>query len=60
MDVKSEVSKLMQEHERQIDELHTKLAAADGADKERLEAAVTKLKAAHEEFEDDAQEFVVH
>jgi hypothetical protein len=59
-DVKAEVSKLMEEHKRQIDELHRKLAAMPGVNKERLSIAVEKLKTAHMQFEDDAQELVIH
>jgi hypothetical protein len=59
-DVKSEVSKLMQQHKRQIDELHDKLAAIPGINKERLTQTVVKLKTAHETFEEDAQDLVIH
>ena len=57
---KSEVSKLMQAHKSQIDELHRKLAAMPGVNKEKLSVSVEKLKTAHMEFEDDAAEFVTH
>jgi hypothetical protein len=40
---------------RSIDELHRKLAAMPGVDKGRLQKAVDKYKAAHQEFCDDAQ-----
>jgi hypothetical protein len=59
-DVKAEVSKIIAEHRHTVDELHQKLAAIAGVDKERLSRAVAKLKSAHATFEDDAQEFVVH
>jgi hypothetical protein len=41
-------------HAQSIDELHRKLAATPGADKERLQKAVDKYKAAHKQFHDDA------
>jgi hypothetical protein len=44
----------LEAHERSIDDLHRKLAALPGADKDRLEKAVHKYKAAHKEFRDDA------
>ncbi len=59
-DVKTEVAKLIEEHRHTLDELHRKLSAMAGVDKERLSRAVEKLKSAHVEFADDAQEFVVH
>lgn len=59
-DAKSEVSKLMQAHKGQIDELHRKLAEMQGVNKERLSVAVEKLKSAHVQFEDDAQDFITH
>ena len=41
-------------HGHAIDELHRKIAALEGADKERLQAAVDKYKAAHQQFRSDA------
>jgi hypothetical protein len=41
-------------HGRAIDQLHHKLAAQPGVDKERLQKAVGKYKAAHQAFCDDA------
>ena len=41
-------------HGRTIDELHRKLAAMPGADKDRLHKAVEKYKDAHRAFTDDA------
>lgn len=59
-DVKADISKIIEEHRHTVDELHQKLAAIAGVDKERLSRAVAKLKSAHAAFSDDAQEFVVH
>ena len=41
-------------HGRSIDDLHHKLAAQPGVDKDRLQKAVGKYKDAHEAFCDDA------
>ncbi len=41
-------------HGRSIDELHHKLAAHAGVDKEKLHKAVHNYKAAHQAFCDDA------
>ncbi len=41
---------------KSIDDLHHKLAALPGANKEKLQHAVAKLKAAHKAFHDDALE----
>ena len=59
-DAKAEVRKILDEGKHSIDEMHRKLEAVAGANKEKLSQAVAKLKAAHETFEDDAQECVVH
>jgi hypothetical protein len=59
-DAKSEASKALHDHGRSIDELHHKLAALPGTDKDRLSHAVHKYKAAHQAFEDDALECVAH
>ena len=59
-DVKSEVSKILQDQRNAIDEAHRKLSAMAEVDKEKLSHAVAKLKSAHATFEDDAQEFVTH
>ena len=52
--LKEELSQRINEHAKQIDELHKKLAAAAGVDKEKLQKAVDKFKAAHKQFHDDA------
>jgi hypothetical protein len=59
-DLKEEVSGLLHAHAHAIDDLHRKLAAVAGCDKQRLEKAVAKYKAAHAAFEDDAQGCVIH
>jgi len=41
-------------HGRAIDDLHRKLAAHPGVDKERLQKAVAQYKASHQAFADDA------
>jgi hypothetical protein len=41
-------------HAKSIDALHEKLAATAGVDKAKLAQAVSKYKAAHQTFEDDA------
>ncbi|MDP9018595.1 MAG: hypothetical protein M3N19_09770 [Candidatus Eremiobacteraeota bacterium] len=43
-------------HAQAIDALHHKLAASPGVNKEKLQHAVTKYKAAHQAFHDDALE----
>jgi hypothetical protein len=53
-DAKSEVSKLLEEHGRKIDELRDKLASVHRCDKDKLSRAVEKYKAAHKTFHDDA------
>lgn len=58
--LKEEISNLIHAHAHTIDELHQKLAALPKCDKQRLEQAVAKLKAAHAAFEDDAQGCVIH
>jgi hypothetical protein len=50
----TDVKQVLDEHSRSIETLHQKLAAVPGADKERLAAAVGKLKTAQKQFEDDA------
>lgn len=42
-------------HGHAIDDLHHRLAATPGADKERLQKAVDKYKGAYRQFCDDAQ-----
>lgn len=59
-DVKSEVSKILQDQHNAIEEAHRKLSAIAEVDKAKLSHAVAKFKSAHKVFEDDAQEFVVH
>jgi hypothetical protein len=41
-------------HARSIDDLHHKLAAIPGVDTGRLQTAVDRYKAAHQQFHDDA------
>ena len=53
-DVKSDAASALAAHARTIDELHHKLAALAGCDKDRLARAVDKYKAAHQTFHDDA------
>ncbi len=53
-DPKSEAKAAIDSHGRSIDELHRKIAALPGCDKERLATAVNKYKAAHQVFHDDA------
>ena len=59
MDNKSQVTALLQAHRSSIDDLHQKLAAVPGVQKEQLAKAVVKYKAAVAVFEDDAQDSVV-
>ncbi len=53
-DVKSDAASALDAHGRTIDQLHAKLAAMPGCDKDRLNQAVRKYKAAHQAFHDDA------
>jgi hypothetical protein len=53
-DAKAEAASALDAHARSIDELHHKLAALPGCDKQRLASAVDKYKAAHQAFHDDA------
>jgi hypothetical protein len=53
-DVKSDAASALDAHGHAIDQLHAKLAALPGCDKERLAQAVGKYKAAHQAFHDDA------
>ena len=53
-DAKSDAASALAAHDRAVDELHRKLAALPGCDKDRLDKAVQKLKAAHQTFHDDA------
>ena len=59
-DAKSDATTALDAHGRSIDELHRKLAALPGCDKERLAGAVNKYKAAHQTFHDDALACVDH
>lgn len=59
-DNKSEAAAALKAHAAAVDALHQKLAALPGCDTARLTVAVTKYKAAGQEFEDDALECVVH
>jgi hypothetical protein len=54
-DVKSDAKGALDAHGRAIDELHHRLAAMPGCDKDRLAKAVEKYKGAHQAFADDAQ-----
>jgi hypothetical protein len=53
-DATSDAKSALDAHGRSIDELHRKLAALPGCDKERLSRAVDKYKAANQAFHDDA------
>jgi hypothetical protein len=53
-DPKEDVRNALEAHGRSIDDLHRKLAATPGCDKQRLATAVEKYKAAHQSFTDDA------
>jgi len=53
-DAKADATAALNAHAQSIDELHQKLAALPGCDKQRLANAVQKLKAAHQVFHDDA------
>jgi hypothetical protein len=53
-DAKGEATRALENHGRSIDELHHKLEATPGCDKDRLARAVGKYKAAHQTFHDDA------
>jgi hypothetical protein len=44
----------LESHARSIDDLHRKLAALPGANAQKLQAAVDKYKAAHQQFCNDA------
>ncbi|MBV8725854.1 MAG: hypothetical protein JO078_08610 [Candidatus Eremiobacteraeota bacterium] len=51
---KSEAEEAIDAHGRKIDELHDKIAALQGCNRERLAQAVNKYKEAHQAFHDDA------
>ena len=53
-DPKATATEVLAEHEREIDELHKKLAALPGCDKQSLAAAIESYKSAHKTFQDDA------
>ena len=53
-DAKADATSALEAHRRSIDELHHKLAAMPGCDKDRLAQAVSKYKVAHQAFHDDA------
>ncbi len=44
----------LEAHGQSIDDLHQKLAATPGVDKQQLQQAVDKYKAAYLQFRDDA------
>jgi hypothetical protein len=50
----NDAKQALDDHARSIEDLHKKLAATPGADKERLNEVVAKYKVAHKQFEDDA------
>ncbi len=49
-----QASASLEAHSRSIDDLHQKLAALPGANKQRLQVAVDKYKTAHQQFCNDA------
>jgi hypothetical protein len=51
---KDQAASTLDAHAGAIDELHRKLAALPNVDKQRLQGAVDKYKAAHQQFCDDA------
>jgi hypothetical protein len=51
---RDQISADLDAHGRSIDDLHHKLAATPGIDRDRLKAAVDKYKGAHTAFCDDA------
>jgi hypothetical protein len=53
-DSRAEAESALNAHGKSIDDLHHKLAAMPGCDRERLGRAVDKYKAAHQAFHDDA------
>lgn len=53
-DAKSDAASALDAHGSAIDALRDKLAALPGCDKDRLNQAVRKYKAAHQAFHDDA------
>ncbi len=53
-DAKADAAAALDAHKRSIDDLHQKLMAMPGCDKERLAQAVGKYKAASQAFHDDA------
>ena len=59
-DSKNVAAAALSAHAQTIDQLHAKLAALPGCDTARLSVAVQKYKTAHQIFEDDALECVVH
>lgn len=59
-DSKNKAAAVLSAHAQTIDQLHAKLAALPGCDTVRLSVAVQKYKTAHQVFEDDALECVVH
>ena len=59
-DSKNLAAAALSAHARTIDELHAKISALPRCDTERLSLAVQRYKTAHQVFEDDALECVVH
>lgn len=52
--IQDQAARSIDAHAQTIDELHHKLAQTPGVDKERLQKATDKYKAAHQQFRDDA------
>jgi len=52
--LKEHIASSLDAHAKSIDELHRKIAEQVGVDKEKLQKAVDKFKAAHKQFRDDA------
>jgi len=50
----NEAATYIDAHGKAIDQLHSKLEAMPGVDKERLEKVVETYKTAHKKFHDDA------
>lgn len=52
--MQEQAARSLDAHAQSIDELHRQLAASPGVDRDRLQKAVDKYKAAHQAFHDDA------
>lgn len=53
-DLQTQAATSIDAHAKSIDDLHRKLDQTPGVDKERLQHAVDRYKAAHQQFRDDA------